>query len=163
MDITHDDVKKILEIVDSARELDEVDLSYGGFHLRIHRGAGPAAGSREPMSAVALKPARPSSPAALAEPALWAPAQAEQALGAGEIAIRAPMLGTFYRSPAPGEPPFVEIGQRIRADDTLCLIEVMKLFSSIKAGAAGVVKQILPANGDLVEFDQILIVIGTGA
>ena len=52
----------------------------------------------------------------------------EQVLGAGDVAIRAPMLGTFYRSPSPGEPAFVEVGQRVRADDTVCLIEVMKLF-----------------------------------
>ena len=73
------------------------------------------------------------------------------------------MLGTFYRSPAPGEPPFVEVGQRVQTDDTLCLIEVMKLFSSINAGVEGVVKQIFPTNGDLVEFNQILIVVATNA
>ena len=73
------------------------------------------------------------------------------------------MLGTFYRSPSPGEPPFVEPGQRVRADDTVCLIEVMKLFSSIKAGVEGVVKEIVPANGDLVEFNGLLIVIATSA
>ena len=69
------------------------------------------------------------------------------------------MLGTFYRSPAPGEPPFVEIGKRVQADDTVCLIEVMKLFSSIKAGVDGVVTRILVENGAMVEFNQMLIVI----
>ena len=73
------------------------------------------------------------------------------------------MLGTFYRSPAPGEPPFVEVGQHVRAEDTVCLIEVMKLFSSIKAGADGVVKQIIADNGSLVEFNQLLIVVTTVA
>ena len=72
------------------------------------------------------------------------------------------MLGTFYCSPTPGAPPFVEVGQRVRADSTLCLIEVMKLFSSITAGVDGVVKKIIPNNGDVVEFDQALIVIATG-
>ena len=71
------------------------------------------------------------------------------------------MLGTFYRSPAPGDPPFVELGKRVRADDTVCLIEVMKLFSSINAGVDGVVTRILVENGTMVEFGQMLIVIAT--
>jgi acetyl-CoA carboxylase biotin carboxyl carrier protein len=69
------------------------------------------------------------------------------------------MLGTFYRSPAPGDPPFVELGKRVQADDTVCLIEVMKLFSSINAGVDGVVTRILVENGTMVEFGQMLIVI----
>ena len=71
------------------------------------------------------------------------------------------MLGTFYRSPAPGDPPFVELGKRVQADDTVCLIEVMKLFSSINAGVDGVVMRILVENGTMVEFGQMLIVIAT--
>jgi acetyl-CoA carboxylase biotin carboxyl carrier protein len=71
------------------------------------------------------------------------------------------MLGTFYRSPAPGDPPFVELGKRVQADDTVCLIEVMKLFSSINAGVDGVVTRILVENGAMVEFGQMLIVIAT--
>jgi acetyl-CoA carboxylase biotin carboxyl carrier protein len=69
------------------------------------------------------------------------------------------MLGTFYRAPAPGEKPFVEVGQRVRADDTVCMIEVMKLFNSIRAGVDGEVVKILAENGGLVEFDQALIFI----
>jgi acetyl-CoA carboxylase biotin carboxyl carrier protein len=69
------------------------------------------------------------------------------------------MLGVFYRAPAPGEKPFVEVGQRVRADDTVCLIEVMKLFNSIRAGVDGEVIEILVENGGLVEFDQALIFI----
>jgi acetyl-CoA carboxylase biotin carboxyl carrier protein len=69
------------------------------------------------------------------------------------------MLGVFYRAPAPGEKPFVEVGQRVRADDTVCLIEVMKLFNSIRAGVDGEVVEILVENGGLVEFDQALIFI----
>jgi acetyl-CoA carboxylase biotin carboxyl carrier protein len=79
------------------------------------------------------------------------------------VVIRAPMLGTFYRAPSPGEKPFVEVGQRVRADDTVCLIEVMKLFNSIRAGVDGEVVEILADNGGLVEFDQPLIFIAPGA
>jgi acetyl-CoA carboxylase biotin carboxyl carrier protein len=165
MDLTHDDVKKILEIIDNAEHLDDVELVFGGFHLRVHRGgtaAAPApAPMRQPVKAMTAAAQAASAPAAV--PAPETAAVAERALQAGEHAIRAPMLGTFYRSPSPGEPAFVELGQRVKADDTLCLIEVMKLFSSIKAGVDGVVKQIFPDNGDLVEFNQLLIVVATVA
>jgi acetyl-CoA carboxylase biotin carboxyl carrier protein len=80
----------------------------------------------------------------------------------GLVAVRAPMLGTFYRAPAPGEKAFVEVGQKVKADDTVCLIEVMKLFNSIKAGVDGQVVQILADNGALVEYNQVLVVIAPG-
>ena len=73
--------------------------------------------------------------------------------------MRAPMLGLFYRASAPGENPFVEVGQRVRADDTVCLIEVMKLFNSIRAGVDGEIVKIPAENGAMVEFDQPLIYI----
>jgi len=157
MEFTHDDVKKILQIVDSAERLDEIDLTYGGFHLYISRSATPMAPH---------EPTRSAEPLFVESPSTTAPAPRvvvqPETLGAGEIAIRAPMLGTFYRSPTPDAPPFVEVGQRVHADSTLCLIEVMKLFSSITAGVDGVVKKIISNNGDLVEFDQVLIIIATG-
>jgi acetyl-CoA carboxylase biotin carboxyl carrier protein len=161
MELTHDDVKKILEIIDGAEHLDEVDLVYGGFHLRVHRGgsseprafAGSAVGS--PLAAArpsTPEPARPSTPAPAVQPAATT-------LRQGEIAIKAPMLGTFYRSPTPGAPPFVEVGQRVKADEVVCIIEVMKLFNSITAGVDGVVTRIPVENAKLVEYDQVLIVV----
>lgn len=160
MDITHDDVKKILEIVDSAKDLEELDLTYGGFHLRIHRGTRLTPAAREPARGAA--PPLAAVPVAPTQAAVSPAADKDHTLAAGDVAIRAPMVGTFYRSPAPGDPPFVEVGQRVGPDATLCLIEVMKLFTSIQAGTDGVVKQIVPANGDLVEFDQLLFIIGRG-
>ena len=78
---------------------------------------------------------------------------------ANSILVRSPMVGTFYRAPSPGAPPFVEVGQTIEADTTVCIIEVMKLMSSILAGAQGTITNILAENGELVEHDQILMVI----
>jgi acetyl-CoA carboxylase biotin carboxyl carrier protein len=104
---------------------------------------------------------RPKPAAPVSTQAFPAKHSVEAPLGEGEIAIRAPMLGTFYRSPAPGDPPFVELGKRVQADDTVCLIEVMKLFSSINAGVDGVVTRIPVENGTMVEFGQMLIVIAT--
>jgi acetyl-CoA carboxylase biotin carboxyl carrier protein len=164
MELSHDDVKKILEIIDSAEHLQEVDLVYGGFHLRVQRGGGNAA-PREPQPMVPKPASQPAAPGHAAPPAPMAqPSQgAALSLEANEIAIRAPMLGTFYRSPSPGAPPFVEVGQKVRADDTICLIEVMKLFSSIRAGVDGAVTRILPQNGSLVQYDEVLVVISTAA
>jgi biotin carboxyl carrier protein len=73
--------------------------------------------------------------------------------------IRAPNLGTFYRAPKPGAPPYVEVGQRVEPDSEVCLIEVMKLFAPVRAGLAGVVREIRARDGEMVEFDQALIVV----
>ena len=84
---------------------------------------------------------------------------AEIALAEGEIAIRAPMIGTFYRAASPGDKPFVEVGQQVRADDNVGVIEVMKLFNTIRAGIDGTVVRIEAENASLVEFNQVLVVI----
>jgi acetyl-CoA carboxylase biotin carboxyl carrier protein len=82
-------------------------------------------------------------------------------IGSGEVdpawhAITAPNLGTFYRSPKPGSPPFVELGQQVTAGTELCLLEVMKLFTSVSAGVAGTIAQVCVADGELVEGEQVL-------
>ena len=157
MDLTHGDVKKILEIIDSAEHLDELELVCGSLRLRIHRGAAPMPAASYEPAPVTARPSRKMHPESVARLS----ARPEQILSPGETPIRAPMLGTFYRSPAPGERPFVEVGQRMKIDDTVCLIEVMKLFSSIKAGFDGAVQQILPSDGKVVELNEVLIVVTT--
>ncbi|MFT4563020.1 MAG: acetyl-CoA carboxylase biotin carboxyl carrier protein [Gammaproteobacteria bacterium] len=77
----------------------------------------------------------------------------------GTIAVRAPNLGTFYRAPKPGAPAYVEIGQAVEADTEVCLIEVMKLFTPVRAGVAGVVREIRIEDGQMVEFGQLLVII----
>ncbi len=74
--------------------------------------------------------------------------------------VKSPMVGTFYSSPAPGNPPYVEIGSTVKQGDTLCIIEAMKLLNEIEADTSGIVKQILVENGAPVEFGQPLFVIG---
>ncbi len=75
------------------------------------------------------------------------------------MVVRAPNLGTFYRAPKPGAPPYVSLGQWVEAETELCLIEVMKLFTSVQSGVRGTVKQILAEDSQLVEFGQPLFVI----
>jgi len=77
----------------------------------------------------------------------------------GMAAVSAPNLGTFYRAPKPGSPPYVEIGQKIDADTEVCLIEVMKLFTPVRAGVAGIVCEICIDDGQMVEFGELLVVI----
>lgn len=100
-----------------------------------------------------------------AAPVAAVPMVAPEPVGAGTsagpidpawAAVKAPNLGTFYRSPKPGSPPFVEVGQRVEARTELCLIEVMKLFTSVKAGIAGTVRHVAVADADLVEGGQPL-------
>ena len=105
---------------------------------------------------VSLEPA----PAALRVPH----AHAETAeLPAGLVLVRAPMVGTFYRSPEPGAPPFVEPGTRVEADTTVCIIEVMKLMNSIPAGCTGVVTHVLVESAEPVEYGQPLLAIDPNA
>jgi acetyl-CoA carboxylase biotin carboxyl carrier protein len=77
----------------------------------------------------------------------------------GLVAIKAPMLGTFYRTPKPGAPPFVEVGAMVDKDDPVCIIEVMKLFNTVKAGVQGRIAQICAEQGQLVEYQQVLFLI----
>ncbi len=74
--------------------------------------------------------------------------------------IKAPMVGTFYRSPSPGEPPFVDVGQFVKIGDTLCIVEAMKLLNEVEADIAGVIKEIIVENGEPIEYGQPLFVIG---
>ena len=161
MDLKHQDVREILKLIDSAEHLDEIELTMGDFRLHVVRhGAGGAAVQRpapvaRPAGAVAAPAAAvPAAPAPVASPA---PQAAAQTVPPGIVAIRAPMLGTFYRAPAPNEKPFVEVGQRVKADDTVCMIEVMKLFNSIRAGINGTIVKICADNAAMVELNQVLI------
>ena len=154
MALTYKDVADILKIIDASK-LDEVVIEMDGIKLQVRRGASSDA---MPLSATPAASSIPSSaPVAMSAPAKPSPvASTPQHTG---HAVRSPMLGTFYRAPSPSEPPFVEAGSEVKRGDTLCLIEVMKLFTTITADLDGRITHILPANGDLVEFDQILFVI----
>jgi acetyl-CoA carboxylase biotin carboxyl carrier protein len=156
MELTYSDVQNILAIIDKAEHLDEIEVVYGGFRLHVVRNG---VGGGKPVSITAVGTAPQKRAVTAPAAAIPAPRVSEVAVPKGVVAIRAPMLGTFYRASAPGERPFIEEGQQVRADDTVCLIEVMKLFNSLRAGVDGKVVKIIAENGDLVEFDQPLIFI----
>jgi acetyl-CoA carboxylase biotin carboxyl carrier protein len=102
-----------------------------------------------------LAPVQPVAPTAANTPA----AAAAPIEIPGQV-VKSPMVGTFYRSPAPGKPPYVELGQAVKSAEPICIIEAMKLLNEIEAGFDGVIKEILAENGQPVEFGQPLFVIG---
>lgn len=108
------------------------------------------------VAAVAPSTAAPAPAAAASNVASAAP---EVSWPEGAMVVRAPYLGTFYRSPKPGSPPYVEIGDTVTPESELCLVEVMKLFTSVRAGIAGKVTQVLARDGDLVPADQPLFIV----
>ncbi|WP_411359620.1 acetyl-CoA carboxylase biotin carboxyl carrier protein [Pseudidiomarina salilacus] len=147
-------IKKLIELVEESG-IAELEITEGEESVRIHRGgahAAPMHYQAAPMQmAQAPAPAAPAPAPAAAEPA------AEPELS-GHI-VRSPMVGTFYAAPAPGASDFVSVGQQVKAGDTLCIVEAMKMMNQIEADKGGVVKQILVENGEPVEFDQPLFII----
>jgi len=150
MELTHEDVQRILRLIDESG-YDEIRIEYGDLkvHMRRQGAAGAAPLGEAPAPAAPPRPIAPPAPAV--------PTAAP--IPEGLIAVRAPMLGTFYRSSAPGAAPFAAEGDIVSADSTVCLIEVMKLFNTLKAGTRGKVVRFLVENGAMVEFDQPLLLI----
>jgi acetyl-CoA carboxylase biotin carboxyl carrier protein len=161
---TYADLVEIVELVRSASRFSEFRLRSGDIEVELRRvngapGPAPVAQPRasEPVGGeVTLEPER----AALHVPHAHADA-AE--LPPGRELVRAPMVGTFYRAPEPGAPPFVEPGTRVEPDTIVGIIEVMKLMNSIPAGCAGVVTNVLVGNAEPVEFGQPLVAIDSHA
>lgn len=161
MDLTNEDVLNILKIIDESA-YNDIRLEIGDLKLHVQKkksadGGLPFVSAAPAIAAsAALSPAG-TRPAAILPPASLAVAAPAAELAPGEVAVSAPLLGTFYRSASPGEKPFVEVGQTVKAEETICLIEVMKLFNSVKAGVTGTVTRILVENGKMVEHGQMLI------
>ncbi|GAB2802501.1 acetyl-CoA carboxylase biotin carboxyl carrier protein [Dyella kyungheensis] len=150
------DLRKIKKLIDLLEEsnLAELEIKEGEEVVRL---------SRVPKGTVTTAPVMQAAPVAVAPaPVAAAPveaAPAEAALPAGHV-VKAPMVGTFYASSSPGAAAFVKVGQQVKAGETLGIIEAMKMFNQIEADVAGTVKAILLENGQPVEFDQPMFVIG---
>ncbi|MBF6570117.1 MAG: acetyl-CoA carboxylase biotin carboxyl carrier protein subunit [Candidatus Binataceae bacterium] len=156
---TNDDVEQILRVVDRLSNV-EVQLEFGDLklHVRKSSAAEPASESRAQIARSQPKLEEPRAPAPQSAASLSRSRGVEQ-LPPGAVAIRAPMLGIFYRAPSPTEPPFVKIGQKVRAADPVCLIEVMKLFNTVNAGVDGTIETIEVESGTMVEYDALLFVV----
>jgi len=172
--ITYEDLLRIIELVKQSEQWSEFHLKVGDLEVDFKRAA---LGSSAALSA--------APPAAQATAAATATPHRTRHVGGGEIAselpsevlrahshqplaldhsaaatlVKSPMVGTFYRAPEPGAPPFVDVGSEVSDDTIVCIIEVMKLMNSIPAGARGVVTQMLVADAEPVEYGQVLMVI----
>ncbi len=151
------DLRKLKTLIDLVAESDiaELEVTEGEGKVRIVKTSAIPQNQVVMMQPQAMQQAMPAA-AAAAPVAVAAPVAA---VPEGHI-VKSPMVGTFYRSSAPGAPAFVEIGASVKSGDTLCIIEAMKLLNEIESDATGVVKQILVENGQPVEYGQALFVIG---
>ena len=150
--LTQQDVQEILKLVESAGHVVDFSLKYGDVEVRLSRLDRHAA---PPSAAVSPAPVTD----AVALPVTPARAKPADTIPPGMAAVKSPMVGTFYRAPAPGAPPFVEVGQKVAPDSVVCILEVMKLMNSIAAGVSGTVREIRVGDSQPVEFAQVLIVI----
>ena len=150
------DLRKIKKLIDLLEEsnLAELEIKEGEEVVRLSRVPKNAA----PVAAAPVAVAAAPAPIAAA-PVAAVEAPAASALPAGHV-VKAPMVGTFYASATPGTPAFVKIGQQVKAGETLGIIEAMKMFNQIEAEVAGTVQAILVENGQPVEFDEPMFVIG---
>jgi acetyl-CoA carboxylase biotin carboxyl carrier protein len=149
------DLRKLKKLIDLVQEsgIAELEITEGEEKVKIVKGgvvSVSGAAAQAAASAPAPSPGAPAAPAAAAEPAA----------GQEGHVVKAPMVGTFYRSPSPDAKPFVEVGQTIKEGDTICIIEAMKLMNEIEADASGVVKAVLVENGQPVEYGQPLFMLG---
>jgi acetyl-CoA carboxylase biotin carboxyl carrier protein len=160
MELTEDDVLHILKLIDESK-FDYFQLEVGELKITVSKG--------EPIPLAGTGPqqittnAAPSPTPAAAKPApapASAPAVAKSAaIPEGMVPITAPLLGTFYVAPEPGAPPFVKVGQQITEDTTVGLIEVMKVFNSVRATVKGTIVEVVAQNGQFVEFGQPLFIV----
>ena len=154
------DLRKLKKLIDLVEEsgIAEIEVTEGEEKVRITRSVAAPAMQTVYATAAPVQ-AAPAPVAALAQPA--APAAPAPAPAARDLsnAQKSPMVGTFYRAASPSTPAFVEVGQTVKAGDTLCIIEAMKLMNEIEAEKSGVVKEILVENGQPVEFGEPLIII----
>ena len=148
-------VKKLIELLEQSN-INELEINEGDESVRISRGGTAVTYAAAPApAAVAAAPAPAAAPAAPATPEAAAPAEDELA----GHAVKSPMVGTFYASPAPGSPAFVSVGQTVAAGDVICIIEAMKMMNQIEADKAGTIGAILVEDGEAVEFDQPIVTI----
>jgi len=160
-----DDIQRLIKMVDESG-LDEMTIEEGEFKLTLKKAAEPSASPAVSTMPMMMSPqffppppALPTPPApAVAKPAeTTPPAPAETAKKYKEI--RSPMVGTFYRAPAPDANPYVQVGDTITKGKVLCIIEAMKLMNEIESDVDGKIVKILVENGKPVEYDQILFLV----
>jgi len=151
------EIKDLVRFVARA-DIDEFELETESFRLRVaRRTAVPAPAASAPAPAVpAAAPAPAAATPATAPAAPEAPPEGGTGAHDGLYEQKSPIVGTFYRAPSPGAPPFVEVGQHVSAGQVLCIIEAMKLMNEIESEVSGTIVEILPENAQPVEYGEVL-------
>lgn len=164
MDVDLEELAAVIEALDKT-EFTDFEYKHGDLHIRVRRGGSaepfdtaPTAMTPSRSTAAPAQPPAPGAPAPAQAPASGSPTSTDD-LPADQIAVTAPLLGTFYTRPKPGEDPFVAIGDIVEADTIVSIVEVMKLMNSVPAGVAGEVVAVFAADGEMVEFGQPLFAI----
>lgn len=149
-------IKKLIELLEEAN-ITEIEIKEGEESVRLSRAGSHVQVIEAPR--VMAQPMMAATPAPMpaAEPPVVAPAPVAEYQG---HVVRSPMVGTMYTSPSPEASAFVKVGQRVAVGDTLCIVEAMKMFNEIEADRSGTIMQIMVNNGEPVEYDQALFVIG---
>ncbi|MCF6283903.1 MAG: acetyl-CoA carboxylase biotin carboxyl carrier protein [Candidatus Hydrogenedentes bacterium] len=149
------DLKELKELVSllESSELSELEIEEEGRRIRLTKKPDPVVAQAVAIPAPAAEPV-----AAAPLPAAGPPAEATLA-DEGLVSVDSPMVGTFYVSPAPGEPSYVQVGDSISADQTVCIVEAMKIMNEVAAKVAGTVERVLVEGGEPVEFGQPLFAI----
>ncbi|QEY18546.1 acetyl-CoA carboxylase biotin carboxyl carrier protein [Cellvibrio sp. KY-GH-1] len=150
-------IKKLIELLEESN-IGELEIKEGEESVRIARNSGTTQYFSAPAPAFAAPAAAPMAAAPVAAAAAPAAAPAAATASSGHV-VRSPMVGTFYRSPSPGSPAFVEVGKSVKVGDVICIIEAMKMMNQIEADKSGVIEAILVEEGNPVEFDQPLVTI----
>jgi acetyl-CoA carboxylase biotin carboxyl carrier protein len=165
MELTEDDVLHILKLIDESK-FDYFQLEVGELKITVSKGEPIPLSSSPPSAPVSQSPKAAVVEAPKATPVTPAPAPQTaaadieaKAAAEGLLPITAPLLGTFYVAPEPGAPPFVQVGTAITEDTTVGLIEVMKVFNSVRANVKGTVTQVVAQNGQFVEYGQTLFLV----
>lgn len=171
MSLKPDDIQALVNAFE-ASDWAEMNLTLDGTTLRLSRTGAvepmsrPSTAPVSPASSVAAPPAAPPAPPSASPPR--AASDPSPAVGTSSAAtpadsstsaalpIRSPSVGVFWRSPQPGAPPFAEVGQLVEPDDTVCIVEVMKLMNHVQAGIRGVIRSVEAVNGEMVEHNQTL-------
>ena len=149
------DLEKIIDLL-KKKEIDEIEIANGDKSIRVCRHSG----AQHVYAAPAAAPVQAAAPAAAPAPAAEsAPAEPAKDTTPSGHAVKSPMVGTFYSAPSPGAPAYVSVGKSVKAGDTICIIEAMKMMNHIEADKAGTIKAILVDDGAPVEFDQPLVII----
>jgi len=150
MELSEDDVLHILKLIDESH-FDYFQLEVGDLKITVSKGDPiPQTAASQVSAAPAPKPAAPAAAPQAAKPVV---------VPEGMLPITAPLLGTFYVAPEPGAPPFVKVGQAVTEDTTVGLVEVMKVFSSVRAAVNGTIVEVVAQNGQFVEFGQTLFIV----